>query len=112
MSLSLTICPIQFDLAGSILLRTMIHIECQAFEFFERLQKVATPLSVPVQYANEDGLNEYTTDLYDDPITFVTASQFLLEWDKEQSNLNDWDQAMIAFVRSLKPDRRIILWWV
>jgi len=112
-SLTLGFDTYEFGL-GSILVYSRLGLHLQDHDLFDALKEAATPLGQPIDWYDEDsGLREaITTDSYDRPLTFVTAHQFLKIWDaRPAKTLHDWDRSCLAFVRALRPDRKIILWW-
>ncbi len=61
----------------------------------------------------DDGLETVNRTPYDDPLTFLYASDFSeLPADfNEEEELSEYNSAVFAFIRKLPPETRILLWW-
>ena len=111
MGIDLTLVPVQWNLPGPILAHTRLDLQCRDYDLHSALRKVATPLTVPLNWYDDDGLTEYLDDRYGTKLTFVTAHQFCEAVKGLRDYGSDWDRAVIAFVAALAPDRRIVLWF-
>jgi len=75
------------------------------------LNKLATPLGLPLWNYEDEGLRLVETDPYGTPLTFVTAHQLAKSGFLKEVYSPEWKPALQAFVRLLPPATRIILWW-
>jgi hypothetical protein len=51
-----------------------------------------------------------STDYYDEPLRVMSIQQFLDVWMKDvEEPFTDWDEANIAFLKALNPNRQIML---
>lgn len=72
------------------------------------------PLCEPIEWYGDNGVEKRTNDQYGDPLTFVNAGVIQHAWDRgdiEVMDLSDWNRASLAFIRELRPNHRIVLWW-
>jgi len=127
MGLDLTICPIRYgdrDNWEWWLTHERLGLD-RDYYFFERImprgrqdpdeaiEPATDPKLVPegarVQWYGDEGLEEVTTDAYGDPLKFVYAEEF--ENIDPEEIINEWNKAVLIFLRSLPPKIPILLWW-
>lgn len=115
MSINLTLIPDRFGFSKgmSIHAHTMLPLYWQDACFFTRLHNEAIPLKSPILLYNDDeGMTSEAEDCYGDPLTYMPANllcshlQYIIE-----ENLKPWDRAVIAFVKALPSDMKVVLWW-
>lgn len=114
MGVDLTICPERYPgMGGPILLHSRLDFDRRDYGLWEKLSAASTMLSEEVMSYEDEGIKTRSTDPYGDKLKFLTAEQFAQTWAAGVSPdpLSDWDQGIIEFVKRLKPDRRLILWW-
>ena len=113
MSISLAVGVDSFDRGrDSILVYTRLSLFHQDYELFDALKAAAAPLPVAVGWYEDEGLRYRRDDQYGEPLTFLTAHQFLRIWNtRKAARLDDWDESCIAFIRAMRPDRKLVLFW-
>lgn len=57
----------------------------------------------------DDGVERETEDAYGNPLRYVRAGD--LGTIPDQPDYPAWNRAVLAFVRALPPETRIMLWW-
>lgn len=114
MGIDLTLGIPKYDtsLGDSLLVSERFRLDVRNYDLFDALKEIATPLPQGVDWFFEDGLETVTVDEYDDPVTFATAAQVIKQYERhETGKISEWDSAVLAFLKSLRPDRKVILWW-
>lgn len=90
---------------------TRMKLEFEDEPLFERIKEKATPLSAPVMWYFDSGLDIVDEALHA-PLTFITAFHLADALRAiPTSKLTKWDFAVVAFIEALPHDARIILWW-
>lgn len=108
MGVSLQIAIDKHGLYG-FLANNRLYMDVQGDQILHKLKVFATPFSCEVGWYFDDGLKDTTEDNYGFPLTFVTAHQFIKSFAGER--LTPWDNAVLAFIRELKPETKILLFW-
>jgi hypothetical protein len=109
MSINLTLVFDQFGLGGDILGYSRLALQHQDYDLFDAIRAEATPMSVGVRWYGDEGLELCDLDPYGDKLTCISA--FRLECRLAGVELGPWDRAVLAFVKTLPRDARVILWW-
>lgn len=109
MSVHLTLVFDQYGLAGRIPAYTRMSLEWQDYDAFDRIKAEAVPLSNGIDWYDDDGLEERRDDQYGEPLTFLPAHAVARHLSA--APLRCWDAAVLAFVKALPPDSRVVLWW-
>lgn len=109
MSVNLTLAFDHFGLRGPLLACDRLRMDFQDYDAFDRLRAEAIPMVDGVQWYGDDGIEDCTEDNYGEPLTFVTA--YTLAKHLRGTPLAGWDLAVLAFVKTLRPDTRVVLWW-
>jgi len=111
MGVDLTLLPYRWpDLGGTMLAVTRLPLDVRNYGLWEVLSRESIPLDRSIQNYEDEGLETRTTDPYGEPLTYMLAvhlSRHLANLD----HLSDWDQAIVAFIATLKSDRKIVLWF-
>jgi hypothetical protein len=78
------------------------------YELFDQIKELPViPVTGPVLWYGDEGLETRETDPYGDRLTWVNAFHF----HNVKGSENSENAAILAFVRTMPPDRRIYLWW-
>jgi hypothetical protein len=67
------------------------------------------PAGLKVGHCEEEGLKWEEVDRHGVPLTFTTPSD--LQRLQVPADLSSWNRAMLAFLLTLPPDARIVLYW-
>jgi len=67
------------------------------------------PAGLKLGHHEEQGLKWTDTDRYGKPLTYTTSTD--LRRLKLPEDLAPWNEAILAFLRTLPPDKRLILYW-
>jgi len=67
------------------------------------------PAGLKVRHHEDDGLKCDDTDRYGKPLTYTTSTE--LRRLKAPEDLAPWNEAILAFLRTLPPEKRLILYW-
>lgn len=86
-----------------------LKLDHSAGSIEDELKAVAVPLPEGAYWYSDDGLKVETTDCYGEPLTWVPAHT--LASRLEQLDLQDWDLALLAYVKALPPGAQVVLWW-
>jgi hypothetical protein len=86
-----------------------MRLDWQDYEAFDRLKADAIPFQNGVDWYDDDGLRHTTTDDYGDTLTYVAAHTLTKHLSVVQ--LRGWDAAVLAFLKALPPDTKVVLWW-
>lgn len=112
MGIDLTLGIPKHETHDAPLVSERFRLDVRNYELFDALKEIATPLPQGADWYFEDGLETVTVDEYEDPLTFVTAAQMVKQYERfETGKIPEWDAAVMAFLRALRPDRKVILWW-
>lgn len=75
----------------------------------DELKAVSVPLLEGAYWYGDEGLKVETTDCYGEPLTWVPA--ITLAHRLERLDLGTWDLAVLAYLKTIPPDTRVVLWW-
>lgn len=109
MSRSLTLVFDHFRLRGSLLACDRLRLDWDDDEAFDRISAEAIPHADGVDWFDDDGLQHYKTDPAGDALTYLPAHSLIRHL--EAARLSSWDRAVLAFVKALRPDTTVVLWW-
>lgn len=110
MSLNLELIIDRHGLPGRILAHTCLPLRWQDYDAFDLIKAEAVPLVDGVQrYEDDQGLTDWDTDPYEEPLTFLPAHTIARHLSK--APLRGWDAAVLAFLNALPPATRVVLWW-
>jgi hypothetical protein len=109
MSINLTLVFDHFCLSGPLLAYERLRLDWQDYEAFDRIKAEAVPLPEGVQWYEDDGIEHRAEDPYGEPLKFMAAHT--LARHLSALPLRGWDVAVLTFVKSLRPDTRVVLWW-
>lgn len=109
MSINLTLIFDRFAHGSPILGYNRLALGYQDYELFDQIKADAVPLSGGVDWYHGDGLEVVSKDLYGTPLTYMSAHTLAHHFANEE--LCDADAGVLAFVKHLPPDARIVLWW-
>ncbi len=113
MSLELTLYFDQSGMEDEFYGFNVLRMHLQDLEALAALQEVAVPLQRRFfRVDSEKGLTEETTDAYGHPLTSAPAQAIAHCLSRvPDESLSNWDQAVLAFLRTLPADLRAVLWW-
>lgn len=109
MSVNLTLVFDRFAHGSPILGYNRLALGYQDHELFDQIKADAVPLSGGMDWYDDDGLEVVSEDPYGAPLTCMSAFTLARHFASEE--LRGWDAAVLAFVKHLPPDARIVLWW-
>jgi hypothetical protein len=67
------------------------------------------PAGVKIGQYEDDGLKFDENDRYGQPLTFTTPEQ--VQTLRAPDDISDWNRACIAFLLTLPPGTRVVLYW-
>lgn len=113
MGVDLTLVFDKYDLPGPVLAFDRLSFKGRHYDLWSRLKDLATPISEGVDWYGDEGIERRTDDQYGDPLTVITAHQFMKAWNEflPDSHWGDWDLAMAALIKALPPGANIVLWF-
>ena len=113
MGLDLTLVPERWAPRGRpILGYCRVDLQGRDHHIYAEIAKRAVPLLPEVLlWYGDDGIEERTDDPHGKPLTFVNATDLGSILYRHRLKFNQWDKAVMYFVRQLPADNRIILWW-
>lgn len=95
---------------GRVLPTHTLGLDHQDYELFRLIVSEAIPLADGCyDYMDDRGLVERDTDPYGMPLTYMSAHT--LAKHLATADLRGWDVAVLAFVKALRPEARVVLWW-
>lgn len=112
MGVDLTLVPDRFETGTRpILGYTRLPLMCRWYSLHEALRTVANPLSEGLMWYADEGIETVNEDAYGEKLTWVLPSQFLKAATEHMESPGGWDRAVIAFIQSLPPATKIVLWF-
>ena len=109
MSRNLILAFDHFGLNGPLLAHDRLRMNWQDYDAFDRIKAESVPLPEGVQWYGDEGIENRPDDQYGEPLTYVAAHT--LARHLASATLRGWDLAVLAFVKALRPDTRVVLWW-
>jgi hypothetical protein len=85
------------------------RLDLQDYDLFDRIKEDAVPLVGGVLWYDDDGIEETKEDCYGDSLTFILAHTLVRRIG--DIKLGIWDSAVLAFLKSIPAETRVILWW-
>jgi hypothetical protein len=67
------------------------------------------PDGLKIVHEEQDGLKQDDKDRYGEPLTFTTSE--LLDELPAIEDISQWNRAVLAFLFSLPPETKIVLYW-
>lgn len=113
MGIDLRICPRTYGNQEPALLSCALELAIRDYDLFDKIKKLAVPLSFTVMEYGDEGLYETSTDPYGDRLTGISADplrKLLIDW-RLNNNPKMWFDAALAYILELESDHLIILWW-
>lgn len=114
MGLDLTLVPNRYpQIGGWFLAYDRISLDRQYALFDAIRDQVDTfPLEddTRFQWYGDEGLEDVREDPYGSPLRWCFAKD-LSKIRLSVEDLSAWNRGVVAFVRSLPPDTKIVLWW-
>jgi len=119
MGLDLTVAPIQFHTMDWWLANNRLSFD-RNYALFSQIapigrgdgKLVCKPKPLPegkrLDWYADEGCKQVTEDPYGTPLTYVPAAEFRKVKPK---GTNDWNKAILAFLKTLPPDTPVVLWW-
>lgn len=112
MGIDLTLGVPKYDTLDAPLVSERFRLDVRNHELFDALKEISTPLPQGVNWFFDEGLETVATDSYDEPLTFATAAQVVKQYERyETGKITEWDTAVLAFLKAVRPDRKVILYW-
>ncbi len=109
MGLDLTLVFHRLDILPDILAYDRLAL-WRSQDLFREIKDIPSqPLEMRFTWYEDDGLVERTTDPYGAPLRWCWASD-LAKLEITQ-DMHPWNAAVLAFVRALPPELKIVLWW-
>jgi hypothetical protein len=112
MGVDLTLVPDRFETGTRpILGYTRLPLMCRWYGLHDALRAVANPLTEGLIWYADEGVETVNEDAYGHKLTCVLPSQFLKAAAEHVDNAGPWDRAVMAFIQSLPPATKIVLWF-
>ena len=109
MSVNLTIAIDRYGLPGSPLAYERLRLDWQDRELFARIIADSEVLGCGVYWYGDKGSSLEQTDAYGVPLRYIPAGALAAYLDAIP--LRGADAAVLAFLKALPWDMRVILWW-
>lgn len=109
MSLNLTLAFDRYGFDGPILCYERHRLDYQNDDWFDQIKAEALPLPDGVRWYDDDGLETATEDCYCESLTFMSAG--VIARHLSTRALHGFDAAVLAYVKALPPETRVVLWW-
>lgn len=113
MSVNLTLLPDYYELRdrNHMLAYCRIPVDGQYYLMWKEIKRHVVPVSVPVMNYSDEGVVTRTDDLYGEFLTCIYAAKLAILMEAYVPENNDWDRAVVQFLKTLRSDRKIVLWW-
>lgn len=109
MSRNLTLAFDRYGIKGAITCYERQRLDWQDCEAFDAIAAEAVPLPDGVMWYEDDGVAYRTEDMYGKTLTFM--SSHTIARHLSGVTLGRYDAAVLAFLKALPPDTRVVLWW-
>lgn len=73
------------------------------------IKAVAVPLPSGADWYGDEGLKTEMTDCYGKPLTWIPAITLVNRL--EHLEVGPWDLALMAYLKTIPPGTRVVLWW-
>ena len=110
MGLSLTLLPERHSNAHWFLAYSRLPLMDMSWDFGRVISNASSPLRQKIDIYGDDGIESVMDDCYGDPLTYIHADTMAKLLEEMPSEI-PWDIAVLAFVKALPKDTRIVLWW-
>lgn len=93
----------------SVLGYERLRLNIQDDQLYHTLNRVAVPFLKKLHNYEDEGLRTRATDSFNRVLSCLNA--YILADHLQQMTLDEWDTAVLNFLKSLPPMTLIVLWW-
>jgi len=114
MGVDLIVCPddyhgVEIDLWFLAYARLHTNRDYHFYDAIRALGPAPLPSTVRFQWYGDDGLETHTADPYGAPLTSLDAGRFAML--PPTLELSRWNRGVVAFLTTIAPQTRVVLWW-
>jgi len=90
---------------------SVLDLDTNLLDQEEGLREVGIPVNAKIQVRDPNyGLFEIEKDMYGNPFFYVSPIYVACALS-EVKELSQWDQSILKFVKSLRPEIKVVPWW-